>query len=68
MKIKAMTYMLEPYISLYLVPETDEERVLLRVLWKHGHMEICNGCADRTGEGFAITQKPVDAAKEVKGE
>ena len=58
MQVRAMTYVYEPYISLYLVPETDVERALLRSLWKHGRMEECNGCADNTGEGFAITQKP----------
>ena len=58
MKVKAMSYVLEPYISLYVVPETDVERVLLRCLWGNGRMELCNGCADNTGEGFAITQKP----------
>ena len=58
MFVKAMGYVLEPYVSLYLVPETDQERVLLRQIWKHGRMEISNGCADRSGEGFCLTQKP----------
>ena len=58
MQVKAMTYVYEPYVSLYLVPETDVERALLRSLWAHGRMQVCNGCADNTGEGFQITQQP----------
>lgn len=66
MKVKASGYELEHYVSIFLVPETDVERVLLRSLWKHGKMEICNGCADNTGEGFQITQKnwPEPASEE----
>jgi hypothetical protein len=64
MKVKAMGYELEPYVTIYLVPETDEERVLLRQIWKHGRMELSNGCADRTGQGYAITQKPGEVSDE----
>lgn len=42
-------------LSLFVVPETAEERALLRGLWKHGKLEKCNGIADNTGEGFAIS-------------
>jgi len=65
MQVKAMQYVLEPGMSLYLVPETDVERTLLRNMWKYGQMELCNGCADNTGEGFAVTWK---ARKESEGE
>jgi hypothetical protein len=57
MLVKAMTFTLEPGISLYLVPETEVERTMLRSMWEHGEMQKCNGCADNTGEGFAIVWK-----------
>jgi hypothetical protein len=57
MRIEAGSYVHEDRVSLYLVPETDVERVLLRSLWKHGQLEILNGVMDNSGEGFAITQR-----------
>ena len=57
MKVKAMGYEYEPYVTLYLVPETDEERVLLRQIWEHGELRVTNGCADNTGQGYAIDQR-----------
>ena len=41
-------------ISLFITPETDAERELLRGLWQHGEMKVCNGVADRTGQGFCV--------------
>ncbi len=55
MKVKAVTYRYTPEVSLFLVPETDVERELLRALWTHGHLALCNGVADRSGQGFEIT-------------
>jgi len=34
-------------LSLFVVPETDTERQLLRGLWTHGELKTCNGVADR---------------------
>ena len=43
MKIEAISYKYEVGVTLYLVPETDVERVLLRSLWAHGRLESING-------------------------
>ena len=43
MKIEAISYKYEPGVTLYLIPETDVERVLLRSLWEHGRCELVNG-------------------------
>jgi len=42
-------------ISLFVVPETDCEKALLRGFWTHGELLKCNGVADGSGLGFAIT-------------
>lgn len=55
MRVEPVTYQHESRISLYLVPETDVERALLRMLWVHGRLERTNGVADGSGQGFAIT-------------
>lgn len=47
----------EVYVALYLVPETQVERVLLSSLWRHGEMRITNGVCDGSGHGFCVTQK-----------
>lgn len=58
MKTKLITYNhSENGVSLFVVPETDEERELLRGLWRHGTLAIRNGVADQSGEGFAVTWK-----------
>ena len=57
MQVKAMGLQHTPDVSIFLVPETDVERVLLRALWKHGRLEVCNGVADGTGEGFQVTAR-----------
>ena len=44
-------------LSLFVVPETDAERVVLRGLWKHGELMRCNGIADDSGEGFCVAWK-----------
>lgn len=44
-------------VSLFVVPETDAERELLRGLWRHGRMEICNGVADQSSLGFCVAWK-----------
>ena len=41
-------------LSLFVVPETPQERAVLQGLWKHGTLAKCNGVADGTGEGFAV--------------
>lgn len=62
MQIKALGYALEPCVSLWLVPETDVERTLLEAMWEHGRLELLNGCADGTGQGFAITNRSAEEA------
>lgn len=44
-------------LSLFVVPETDEEREVLKGLWRHGKLEKCNGVADGSGQGFCIHWK-----------
>lgn len=45
-------------LALYVVPETDAERVLLRAMWQHGRLEKCNSpLDDKSGEGFSIHWK-----------
>jgi len=56
MRVEAIGYEHEGGVTLYLVPETDVERVLLRSLWKHGELAVTNGVADRSGQGFAIRE------------
>jgi len=63
MKIEAVTYEHEDRISLLLVPETEVERALLRIMWKHGLMERCNGVPDDSSEGFAITTRGKEPTK-----
>ena len=60
MKVKAVTYQFEGRVSLYLVPETEVERSLLQSIWRFGKLELTNGVADRTGEGFAISQSRLE--------
>ena len=57
MKLSLVDYEFSPLLTLFVVPETDEERVLLRSLWRFGTLKMCNGVADGTGLGFAITTK-----------
>ena len=57
MKVELTGLEHEVYVSLYLVPETQIERVLLSSLWRHGRLEITNGVCDRSGQGFCVTQK-----------
>lgn len=63
MKVEAVGYEFDSRLSLFLVPETDVERALLRCLWKHGKLEICNGVVDGTGQGFQITTERKDTKK-----
>lgn len=44
-------------LSLFVVPETDAERELLKALWRHGALTTCNGVADGSSQGFAICWK-----------
>ena len=48
----------EHYVSLYLVPETQVERELLKSLWTHGRLATTNGVCDGTGSGWCVTQSP----------
>jgi len=58
MKTKLITYEhSENGILLFVVPETDEERQLLAGLWRHGKLELLNGMADRSGQGYAVAWK-----------
>jgi hypothetical protein len=41
-------------LSLHVVPETEEERELLRAFWRFGQLERCNSI-DTSGAGFSIT-------------
>ena len=55
MKVELVTYLAKSNgLSLFVVPETEAERVLLQGLWKHGTLAKCNGIADDSGEGFAV--------------
>jgi len=36
-------------LSLFVIPETDAERELLRGMWNHGELQRCNGVADNSG-------------------
>lgn len=47
----------EAYVALYLIPETQAERILLSALWRHGEMRITNGVCDGSGQGFCVSQK-----------
>lgn len=67
MQVVSINYQHEPGLSLLLVPETEVERTLLLSMWKHGRLELCNGVADNTYQGYAITtreksdvEEPVD--------
>uniref|UniRef100_A0A6M3KUD4 Uncharacterized protein n=1 Tax=viral metagenome TaxID=1070528 RepID=A0A6M3KUD4_9ZZZZ len=64
MKVEASGYRYDERISLYLIPETDVERVLLRSMWKHGRLELTNGVMDRSGQGFAIKQAKEESSDE----
>jgi len=57
MQVKLMSSEYSFELSLFVVPETDNERQLLRALWKHGRLEMCNGCADNSGQGFCVSAK-----------
>ena len=59
MKVEASSYEHDPSISLFIVPETDVEKILLRSLWKHGELSLCNGVADGTGLGFKIGYREI---------
>lgn len=56
MQVKLATYQhASNGVSLFVIPETEEERVLLRGFWKHGKMEVCNGTMDNSSQGFCIS-------------
>jgi hypothetical protein len=58
MKCKIVTYAhAENGVSLFAVPETEAERELLKGLWKHGELKVCNGVADGSGQGFCVAWK-----------
>lgn len=42
-------------LALFVVPETDQERELLKGLWKHGELKTCNGVADGSTQGFCVS-------------
>ncbi len=64
MKTKLITYEHAVNgISLFVIPETEAERELLRGLWKHGEMKACNGVADNSEQGFAISWKQTGGVK-----
>lgn len=48
-------------LSLFVIPETPEERELLRAMWRFGALVKCNGVADGTGEGFCVKWKMEEA-------
>ena len=58
MQVKPVSYKHEPGVSLALVPDTDVERELLRMMWAHGRMEVGNGVADGSEQGFFINARP----------
>lgn len=60
MDVKAIGLKHEPGVSLFLIPETDVERELLRALWAHGRLSTCNGVADGSEQGFQITASGKD--------
>ena len=51
-------------LSLFIVPETDEERSLLEALWRHGNLKTCNGVADRSSLGFCVAWPQGEKARE----
>lgn len=58
MRCEIITYThAENGISVFVVPETDAERELLKGLWTHGEMRMCNGIADGTSTGFCVAWK-----------
>lgn len=65
MKLKMITFQHEARLSLYVVPETDEERQVLRMLWKFGQLESTNGVADGSGQGFAVAVREEPSLNEV---
>ena len=61
MKVKLTSYAHSVNgLALFVIPETDEERVLLKAMWKHGKMETCNGIADNSEQGFCVQWRPSD--------
>ena len=68
MQVKLITYEHAANgVSLFVVPETDAERELLRGIWKHGQLSTCNGVADDSSQGFKIGWKMADeTAKNVE--
>ncbi len=55
MKVELVTYEHRTNgLALFVIPETDEERVVLQGLWKHGELRMCNGVADGTEQGFGV--------------
>ena len=61
MEVKAINYEHDARLSIFLVPTTDVERTLLQTLWKHGELMVCNGIADKSGQGYAITTRKPEA-------
>lgn len=57
MKVELISYEYSPGVSLFVIPETAAERVLLQSLWKHGELSTCNGVADASEQGFRISTK-----------
>lgn len=70
MQVKLATYAAALNgVSLFVIPETEAERALLRGFWKHGKMETCNGTMDNSGMGFCISwrlQNEEDASATVE--
>lgn len=57
MKIESHGYVHEARISLVLVPETPVEETLLKMLWKHGRLEVCYGPGYSITTGREVTQE-----------
>lgn len=71
MQAKLVTYEhSENGISVFVMPETEAERVLLKGLWKHGKMQSRNGIADNNWQVFSVDwylkeEKPENTASGV---
>ncbi len=55
-------------LALYIVPESEIERAVLRAFWEHGKLETTNGIADNSEQGFAVRWRCEQVAKPVEYE
>lgn len=56
MQVKAHGYMHSSNgLSLQLIPETEVEEALLKIIWQHGKLETGHPCGEQGAVGYRVS-------------